>query len=105
MCGAAATSCADGLVDGDESDVDCGGATCGPCDVGRACVRDDDCATGMCSGGTCAVAGPTCTDGVRDGDETDVDCGGGGCPSCSVGRACSSSFDCQAGACRDGICS
>ena len=30
----------------------------------------------------------TCTDGVQNGDETDVDCGGTACPACGVGQRC-----------------
>jgi hypothetical protein len=40
-------SCADGLFNGNESDVDCGGS-CGACGVGRACVRNADCTTNIC---------------------------------------------------------
>lgn len=37
----------------------------------------------------------TCWNGVRDGDETDVDCGGGaGCPRCDAGQACGDTRDC-----------
>jgi len=32
-----------------------------------------------------AVAQPTCTDGVQNGDETGVDCGGSSCSPCSTG--------------------
>ncbi len=43
------------------------------------CVRGSDCATGVCMGGRCQMAG--CSDGVRNGTETGVDCGGT-CPVC-----------------------
>lgn len=38
------------------------------------------------SGGTdCAIVGlPSCTDGIQNGTETGVDCGGGSCPPCVV---------------------
>ena len=37
----------------------------------------------------------TCFDGVLDGLETDIDCGGNaGCPRCAVGRACMQTLDC-----------
>src|SRR5437867_3232412 len=38
--------------------------------------------------------GPSCTNGVTDGDETDTDCGGGTCPKCGVGATCSTAPDC-----------
>ncbi|MFN3199693.1 MAG: hypothetical protein ACE366_14905 [Bradymonadia bacterium] len=40
---------------------------------------------GVCSGGTCAA--PACDDGVGNGDETDVDCGGS-CAPCPSGLRC-----------------
>lgn len=48
-------SCSDGALDGDESDVDCGGR-CLPCDVGRACRADGDCATATCADAICELA-------------------------------------------------
>jgi hypothetical protein len=47
----------------------------------------------------------SCTDGVKDGAETDVDCGGGGCARCGLGARCKAAADCQTGACNaSGIC-
>ena len=59
-----------------------------------------------CSSDTCingACQGPTCTDGQRNGTETDVDCGGI-CGACSTGKVCAASADCQSGVCNAGIC-
>ena len=47
---------------------------------------------------------PSCSNGVRDGAETDVDCGGGTCPPCANGRACSISSDCVSLVCSGGVC-
>ena len=56
-------------------------------------------------GGDTADAGPTCTDGMANGDESDIDCGGGGtCPRCINGQACSLPSDCVIAACTTGIC-
>lgn len=56
-----------------------------------------------CADGRCAEAAePSCFDRVRDGDETDVDCGGS-CGACAAGRACEGASDCQSNAC-DGTC-
>jgi hypothetical protein len=41
---------------------------------------------------------PTCTDGIRNGDETDVDCGGA-CARCGLGKRCVHLTDCASGAC------
>ncbi|MBL0220945.1 MAG: hypothetical protein IPQ07_44630 [Myxococcales bacterium] len=45
-----------------------------------------------------------CTDRVRDGAETDIDCGGGTCPTCAAGLACTTPADCQTGGCDSGTC-
>ncbi|MFD0965135.1 M43 family zinc metalloprotease [Pseudofulvibacter geojedonensis] len=61
-CGAAPTpTCTDGIQNGDETGVDCGGS-CAPCNTP-----------------------PTCTDGIQNGDETGVDCGGSSCEPCQTG--------------------
>jgi hypothetical protein len=51
-------------------------------------------------GGEGVDAGPSsCMNGVKDGDETDVDCGGGECPPCDVGKKCRQNTDCAVGQC------
>ncbi|GBG25286.1 Zinc metalloproteinase-disintegrin-like [Hondaea fermentalgiana] len=35
--------CSNGVLDGSESDVDCGGDFCYPCTAGKICATDDDC--------------------------------------------------------------
>lgn len=37
---------------------------------------------------------PTCTDGIRNGDETGTDCGGPECGRCANGQGCKSNDDC-----------
>ena len=46
-------SCTDGIQNGDETDIDCGGSSC--------------------------IACPTCDDGIQNGDELGIDCGGSNC--------------------------
>ena len=61
-------TCNDGIQNGDETGVDCGGS-CSPC-----------------------TTNPTCNDGIQNGDETGVDCGGSCAPCqtnvtyCNAGR-------------------
>ena len=74
-------SCTNGIQDGSETDVDCGGASgggsCPSCPIGLDCIADQDCADGSCTYGICVrLIAATCTDGLHDGDEQDVDCGG-----------------------------
>ncbi len=51
-------TCNDGVQNGDETGVDCGGS-CPAC-----------------------ITGPTCNDGIQNGNETGIDCGGS-CPECT----------------------
>ena len=74
-----------------------GGQLCDGAGQCVACLSADDCASGLsCVGQACV--GSQCTDGARDGNETDVDCGGS-CPRCAVGRACAIDQDCSSDAC------
>ncbi len=95
--------CQDGVMDGAETDVDCGGGTCPTCVLGKTCAIGADCASGTCTSGVCATP-VSCTDGIRNGTETGIDCGGGVCPKCADGKACNDGTDCQSGSCADGTC-
>jgi hypothetical protein len=94
--------CTDGVKDGSESDVDCGGNLCDPCANGKQCAIDEDCSSGFCGNGVCMT--PTCTDHIKNGNETDVDCGGGTCGPCQVGKVCALNSDCVSGLCQNGVC-
>ena len=78
-CAACAT-CDDGIQNGDETDIDCGGscAACATCDDG---IQNGD-ETDIDCGGSCAACA-TCNDGIQNGDETDIDCGGS-CAACAT---------------------
>jgi len=47
---------------------------------------------------------PTCKDGKHNGAETDIDCGGGTCPTCAAGKKCKQAGDCASGICTSGLC-
>jgi hypothetical protein len=47
--------CADRVLNGAETDIDCGGGTCQRCATGRVCRANGDCQTGRCVGGVCAT--------------------------------------------------
>jgi hypothetical protein len=51
-------SCSDAVMNGPETDVDCGGSTCQPCATGKSCAVDSDCVSGACSGGSCLAVCP-----------------------------------------------
>jgi len=74
--GASVDRCANGIQDGDETGVDCGGS-CGLC-PGETCEVAEVCASRVCDPATGCVA-PTCDDGVQNGTERGIDCGGS-CP-------------------------
>lgn len=84
-------TCRDGVQNGDEEGVDCGGV-CRACEVEATCedgMQNGD-EEGVDCGGMCKACGPapTCDDGLRNGGEGGVDCGGPCptvCPTCSDG--------------------
>lgn len=61
------------------------------------CLTAADCSSGVCTLQACAA--PTCTDSVKNGAETDVDCGGASCPTCANGDTCSVDGDCTSTVC------
>jgi hypothetical protein len=92
-------NCMDGEVDGTETDIDCGGSCPMGCGVGKKCKIDPDCASNACDMSTFLCVASQCTDGQKDGAETDIDCGGGMCMGCAVGRNCKVDTDCTSMAC------
>ncbi|MFK7932946.1 MAG: serine protease, partial [Saprospiraceae bacterium] len=83
-------TCSDGMMNGDETGVDCGGSTCDPGATAPTCndgmMNGNE--TGVdCGGPDCepCTADPTCNDGMMNGNETGVDCGGPDCRPCSSG--------------------
>lgn len=124
--------CINTIKDGDEADVNCGGSCLAKCEVGKACTDNDDCGTGNCTDKkVCAVKSCTndtecvspavcwfddtvetptdgvcisCVDGIVNGDETDVDCGGNTCAQCEKGKTCKTADDCVTGECTNKTC-
>jgi len=96
-------ACNDIVWNGAETDVDCGGPSCGKCANDKRCKFATDCLSNVCGpGGVCSA--PQCTDGVKNGTESDIDCGGT-CPKkCLIGAACAGPADCATGACIASTC-
>ncbi|MCA1664624.1 MAG: hypothetical protein LC659_10205, partial [Myxococcales bacterium] len=94
----AADDCSDGMRDDSESDVDCGGGSCPKCTSGKACVSPGDCASLLCNAMSHVCVDDPCFDGVKDGSETDVDCGGMCQKKCRNGQGCNNVADCVSGA-------
>jgi alpha-tubulin suppressor-like RCC1 family protein len=107
-CSSGMKDCGTGCV-AETPDVGCGASTCTACPGsthGKA----------ICTAGTCDVAcdaGYTlangacvsvCADNVKNGLETDTDCGGPACPACADGKSCGANSDCASGVCTNGKC-
>jgi hypothetical protein len=95
-------ACDDDERNGTETDVDCGGPDCRPCEVGQRCDASIDCDVGACVRHECQA--PTCRDGLQNALETDVDCGGDECAACGVDQGCETELDCDNLACTQGKC-
>ena len=102
ICGSGGTCddylehCSDGVLSGDETDVDCGGS-CSPCAGGLSCNTNRDCTSYACNANICDSA--HCGDGLMSGDETGVDCGGS-CTKTCVNYDCAAQtqiplFECE----------
>jgi len=98
--GSASCYCSDGMTNNGEPAQDCGGS-CSGCADGSPCDVGSDCESLVCNL-TCQI--PACDDLAQNGQETDVDCGGG-CPNaCDVGDGCLVNTDCTSGICDNLLC-
>jgi hypothetical protein len=98
--------CIDGVQDGNETDVDCGGGPCTPCALGQKCNVYYDCQSQACDAVTRICISDHCLDHTIDGDETDTDCGGPTCAArCGKYDWCHGTSDCVLGlTCSGGVC-
>jgi hypothetical protein len=107
----ATASCRDGQKNQNETAADCGGP-CPPCGAGQPCAGAADCQSGVCAGGDACSSlepccqPPSCSDGVRNGDEVALDCGASD-PACRrcAGEVCARDEDCVSGSCVGERCS
>lgn len=83
-------SCNDGVWNGQETGIDCGGPDCLPCPEPSCSdgIQNQN-ETGIDCGGVCETECPTatCNDGVMNGNETGIDCGGS-CPTICPPESC-----------------
>ena len=89
-------SCSDQIMNGNETDIDCGG-TCTKCEIGQGCNVNAECDESNCINHTCTPY--DCDNGKIGQQETDVDCGGPMCRKCAGGRHCVVATDCASGSC------
>ncbi len=93
-------ACDDLEQNGLETDVDCGGPDCEPCEDGQMCLEGLDCVSTLCDAELCV----SCGDGAMNGAETDVDCGGADCEPCADGQMCLEGGDCESQLCDEELC-
>lgn len=96
--GGAASSSGAGGDGGGSSSGASGGASSsgGP----PGCTLPAECPSGVCTAGICQE--PTSVDGVKNGTETDIDCGGAAptnAPKCALALGCAAHADCASDAC------
>ncbi|MEZ4450462.1 MAG: DUF4215 domain-containing protein [Nannocystaceae bacterium] len=101
---AGAEQCDDGNDDADDACVLCNNAYCGDGFVHAGVEECDDANMNEADGCTFACKVPTCADGAKNGDETDLDCGGPSCSPCAVGQACKVAEDCETNSCITNLC-
>lgn len=114
-----APTCFDGVKNQDETDMDCGGSICPKCANKKVCNLVSDCISGVCISNICQgkilfiwlwesiplhVLAQSCTDGIKNQDETDTDCGGLTCQKCLDNKGCKVASDCYSGICTSNIC-
>ncbi len=71
-------------------------AHCGNCQT--ACTAPETCQNGACGLAT------SCSDTIKNGDETDVDCGGSCGATCSNDKTCNGNGDCASNHCCGNTC-
>jgi hypothetical protein len=100
------TDCAQGLscsvahqcVAASCTDLDCGGV-CPACALGLKCLVDRDCVSNACDAVTLTCIADQCADHQRDGNESDVDCGGPCATKCAQNKGCNDDPDCVTNVC------
>jgi uncharacterized delta-60 repeat protein len=100
--------CKDGVLTHDPAAIGAacsegGGSRCDGAGTCVDCITNANCTAGaVCAAGACVS--PTCADGVKNGTEVDIDCGGSDCARCDAGKVCGGHPDCKSGLCAAGVC-
>ena len=76
-------TCSDGIQNGQETGIDCGGPECPACPTCSDGIQNGQ-ETGIDCGGPECAACLTCSDGIQNGQETGIDCGGPDCDPCII---------------------
>ncbi len=94
-------TCEDGLKNGIEEGVDCGGI-CPACSTCNDTIQNQG-EEGIDCGGPCPDPCPSCTDNIKNQNESDIDCGGE-CSACPGGKSCLKNLDCESLRCDYMVC-
>jgi hypothetical protein len=81
-----------------------GGSVCNNAGACVKCITNADCTVAgeTCQNGNCNP--PGCANAMKDGNETDLDCGGPDCNPCGNGQTCAMDSDCMSNHCVAGTC-
>jgi hypothetical protein len=91
--------CRNQTQDGGETDVDCGGADCAPCENGSVCAIAGDCISGYCEALACAA----CDDDNQCAPTEFCDLSAGVCEDkLPKGASCDRDEQCINGDCNNG---
>jgi hypothetical protein len=93
-----AATCDDLMHDPPETDVDCGGPDCAPCDNGQSCVKGEDCKSTLCESMKCAP----CDEEEQDDCAINMYCekSNNHCtPKKPSLGPCANDYECQTGTC------
>lgn len=73
------------------------------CDTDADCKGGYICKSNVCTKKTSGSADASCADHKKNGNETDIDCGGS-CYRCAENKRCNINADCMSNRCEGGIC-
>ncbi len=72
-------------------------------EIGDPCTSNAQCEDNYCANNKCATS--SCTDNIKNGFETDIDCGGFACGACAINQTCTKNSDCKTNSCTiAGVC-
>lgn len=97
------TTFKDNYICGNPQDIICNPYITVSDSGGNACSSLVNCGP-ILSCASCSLPPPSCSDNIKNRDETDVDCGGLICSKCANGKNCSTNSDCQSDNCLAGTC-
>jgi hypothetical protein len=81
------------------------GARCNDESACVECLEGKDCSvSNVCNTSTFKCAPAACGDTIKNGEESDIDCGGSQCSRCAVGKSCMNPSDCVGDTCVSGKC-